>query len=295
MNTPVGVYRNLLGGFLDTDLLARFRQPKSNADFVTFWHGPLDPITYTCLASFPFQGAKLRLYSYEYGVDAPPDVEVADARTIVRDEGLLTRFIVDGRPSVSKFSNYFRYTLLRKTAACWVDADLVCLRKPDFSNDPVVFGQQQKADGPWALNNAVLKLPKRHPMLKELADRAKAAVDLDTKWGVIGPLLITEMARKHELLDKARPQAEFYPVSFGKFWKALLPGYRDHVAKVTADSTFLHLWHEYYRESGYNKQVAPAAGSFLHEWCEKLGTLDRFRRVYRRAELRNVLAAYIKE
>jgi len=74
-------------------------------EFSTFWHGPVDPIIYTCLASFPFHGRALRLYSYDPDVDVPAGVLVARARQIVADEALTSRFPVDGRASYSKFSN----------------------------------------------------------------------------------------------------------------------------------------------------------------------------------------------
>jgi hypothetical protein len=265
------------------------------SEFTSFWHGPLDPITYTCLASFVFQGAALRLYSYDRNLDVPDGVELADARQIVADERLASRFVVDGRVSFSKFSNYFRYRLLQQADTCWVDADLLCLRKPNFAGDPVVVGYQFKADGPWALNGAVLKLPRTHPILADLCERAALAIDHDTGWGVIGPLLVTEMARKHQIIGQARPLADFYPLQFDKFWKALLPGYYGHMVKVTTTSTFLHLWHEYYTRSGYEKDIAPAEGSFLYEWCERLGTIGRFRRVYRREELRHALGSYVDD
>ena len=264
-------------------------------EFSTFWHGPLDPVTYTCLASFPFQRAELRLYTYDAGVEVPAGITIADARQIVADETLTSRFIVDGRTSYSKFSNYFRYSLLRQVDTCWVDADLLCLRKPAFADDPIVIGRQFNADGPWALNGAVLKLPRKHPILAELCERATLALDHDTKWGVIGPLLITDMAKKYRLGDQSRPPTDFYPLQFDRFWKALLPGYHRHMVKITETSVFLHLWHEHYGRSGYDKDIAPVSGSFLHGWCERLGTLDRFKRAYERLELRRVLGDFVDE
>jgi hypothetical protein len=253
----------------------------------------MDPIIYTCLASFPFHGATLRLYSYDADIDVPAGVIIEDARDVIADETLVDRFMVNGRTSYSKFSNYFRYSLLRQAESCWVDADLLCLKTPDFANNAVVIGHQFNADGPWALNGAVLKLPPAHPALAELCERARLAIDGDTKWGVLGPLLITEMAKKHQIIDQARPPGDFYPLPFKKFWRALLPGYHGHMVKITETSIFLHLWHEYYRRAGYEKDVAPAVGSFLHGWCERLGTLGRFRRTYERVELRRLLNDFI--
>ena len=59
-------------------------------EFATFWHGPLKPLAYSCLASFPHVGARLRVYSYDE-IALPSGVEAADARRICPDPSLLSR------------------------------------------------------------------------------------------------------------------------------------------------------------------------------------------------------------
>jgi hypothetical protein len=264
--------------------------------FVTFWHGPLDPITYTCLATFPRRGIGLRVYSYDPKIELPGGVQRADARRIVPDETLLDRYKVGGRASASIFSDYFRYMAISRTGSCWVDSDVICLRRHAYGRNALVFGYQgRKKDGPWALNGAVLKLPRRHPMLQDLLLHAAAAVDEDSRWGTIGPLLITEAAHRHGVIDQAQPLRTFYPITFGGFWKMLVPERKAEVRRASASSSFLHLWRESYRQAGYDESVAPPEGSYLHDLCRKLGTLDRFSRTYRRDELRDVLAAHVKD
>jgi hypothetical protein len=273
--------------------LADYIRPTS--DFATFWHGSLDPLTFTCLASFAYYDAPLRLYCYDPPQQVPEGVMLCDAAEIVADRGLLDRYPVRGRPSISKFSNLFRYQLIRKTGACWVDSDILCLRKPDLRDQPILFGRQTDDAGIWEMNGAVLKLPRRHPMLAELHARAKADVDIDTPWGVLGPMLITELARKHGLEGAAQPRHRFYPLKPGEFWKALLPEQRGAVAGLARNSTFLHLWHELYKRSKYKKNVAPPKGSYLHHACKKLDTLTRFTRTYRPEELRAMFAVRIAQ
>jgi hypothetical protein len=277
------------------NLAGILQQRPSSTEFVTFWHGPLDPITFTCLASFPHHGAALTVYTYDTSIRVPEGVKVRDARRIVADESLIERYLVHGSASFSKFSNYFRYRLLQKTGACWVDGDILCLRRPDFTQSPLVFGYQFRNDGPWALNGAVLKLPRNHPMLADLAERAAAAVDIDTRWGVIGPMLVSEMAAKHDVMHHARPHTEFYPVAFRKFFRVLLPGYRQGLDAATRNSTFLHLWNEFYRKCGYDKTIAPPVGSFLHQQFVRLGTLGQFQGTYRREEMLELLGDFIND
>ena len=268
---------------------------RGTEDFATFWHGPLDPITYTCLASFPFHGVPLRLYCYQPPEKVPDGVTLIDAHEIIADEGMLQRYVVRGKPSLSKFSNYFRYRLIQKTGACWVDSDMLCLRKPDFIGKPILFGTQAEEDDASRCNGAVLKLPRRHRMLRELEERARSGIDIDTRWGVLGPMLITELASKHGIDAVAEPRDAFYPLRPREFWKVLLPEHRDEVVHLATRSTFLHLWHELYRRSKYNKERAPPKGSFLYQACATIGTLDMFLRPYRPEAIRTRYAERIEK
>ena len=55
-------------------------------------------------------------------------------------------------------------------------------------------------------------------------------------------------------------------------------------------ANFLHLWHESFRRHGLDKWAAPPPGSFLHDVCQELGTLERFRRSSSEAELKAFIA-----
>lgn len=262
-------------------------------EFATFWHGPLNATVYSCIASFPAVGAGLRLYTYEAEIDSPPGVELADARLICPDASLLHRYFAGGKPSLATFSDRFRYSLIRKTGCCWVDADILCLKKPDFQREAIVWGRQSEAHGKALINNAVMKLPADHVVLKEMLAEAEAAVDVDLSWGAIGPFLLTEIAEEHGAYGSARDPSEFYPVGPDQFWQMLMPSNRDRVVAAVRNATFLHLWSELLRRSTYNLSVAPPAGSFLNDIFHRLGTLCRFDRVYGEQELAGLLAAWI--
>jgi hypothetical protein len=272
------------------DLFQPARSGPCDGEFATFWQGPLDPLTYSCLASFPHFGARLRLYSYDADSDVPPGVEWADARTICPNETLVERYIANGQRSYAKFSNLFRYRMIRKTGLCWVDTDMLCLRPPDFLAHPIVFGRQLETSHSWSINNAVLKLPSAHPILPDLIKRASAVVDIDQPWGIIGPGLLTELTRKHRIDHQARDIPVFYPVPSDDCWKPLLPEACGEIRAATRDASFLHLWHESFRRHGLDKWAAPPAGSFLHGVCQELGTLERFHRSCSEAELKAFIA-----
>ena len=264
-----------------------------SVQFATFWHGPLNATAYSCLASFPALGVGLRLYTYQTEIAAPDGVEIVDARSICEDVSLLHRYIVGGHPSLATFSDRFRYSLIRRTGFCWVDADIICLRKVDFADASVVWGRQPEAHGKALINNAVLKLPRDHPVLIEMLARSEVAVDVNLSWGAIGPFLLTEVAERHGAYSTASDPSEFYPVGPDGFWRMLLPRYRDSVASVVRDATFLHLWSELFRRCGYDMSLAPPAGSFLHDTFRRIGTLDRFDRVYGEREVADLMVGWI--
>lgn len=267
----------------------------TSPEFASFWHGPLDALAYGCLASFAHAGAALRLYSYDVGIAAPAGVEVADARAICPDESLLRRYLVAGKPSLATFADMFRYRLIRRTGCCWVDTDILCLTRPDFSQSPIVFGRQPEFRGESVINNAVLKLPPGHPLLDDLIQHAEDAVDKDLSWGAIGPFLLTELAEKHGVAKSARDFTQFYPIEPDHFWKLLLPEWRDAVAAAASGATFLHLWGELFNRCGYEKSVCPPRGSYLHGFFQRIGTLDRFARVYGESEVSALTAEWARK
>jgi hypothetical protein len=280
------VAQNSSGGF------SRLRSTNA-PEFGTFWHGPLNAITYSCLASFAHVGAGLCVYSYDDKIDVPRGVDLADARQICPDESLLSRYIAGGKPSLAKFADMFRYKVIREAGCCWVDTDVICLRKPDIPRDSIVFGRQSGASGQALINNAVLNLPPGHPILTELIHDAEDVVDIDQPWGAIGPFLLTKLAARHGIDHYAREFFHFYPIEPDHFWKPLLPVYCDSVAVAAKGATFLHLWSEMIGRSAYDKSVCPPVGSFLYNVFERIGTLHRFKRVYDGCELYSLMAGWI--
>jgi len=262
------------------------------AQLVSFWQGPLDGITYGCLATFPYHGARLRLYAYDE-IAVPPGIDLADAREICPDVSLVRRYIADGKVEFSKFSNLFRYLLIRETGLCWVDCDFLCLGQPNFHQKPMVFGYQLPQEHPGAINGAVLKLPSDHSVLQELIQHAREVVDLDQNWGVIGPRLITPKLREAGLADHASAAGDFYPVGADEFWKPVLPEFCDSVKTATQSSKLLHLWHHMFELAGYDKELAPPKGTYLHSWLERVGALDRFNGVYAPEALRAQFANWL--
>jgi hypothetical protein len=183
--------------------------------------------------------------------------------------------------------------MIRETGCCWVDSDILCLRKPDFAQEEIVFGRQSEFRGESVINNAVLKLPPDDPTLNELVAKAESAVDVDQSWGAIGPFLLTEIATRNGIDRFAREFHHFYPIEPDCFWKPFLPACRGEVAEAVRGATFLHLWSELIARSGYDRSACPPVGSFLNEVFGRLGVVDRFARVYEAGELEALMAKWI--
>jgi hypothetical protein len=265
------------------------------SEFASFWHGTLNPFAHACLASFARAGASLRVFSYDPRLDLPPGVRLADARVICPDESLLGRFIANGKPSLATFADFFRYRMIRETGYCWVDTDLICLKAPSFGADGFIFCRQADAVGTSLVNNAALRLPPSHPALVELVATAEAAIDIDQRWGAIGPFLLTPVLMKYGLYDRALDSHVCYPIEPEQFWKLFLPSTREWVEETTRGATFVHLWSEAIVWSGYDFWSCPPAGSYLHAAFERVGALERFRRVASEEEVLRVMARQIAE
>ena len=264
-------------------------------EFASFWQGVLNPFAYGCLASFPQAGASLRVFSYDQSLELPPGVRLVDARAICPDESLTRRFIANGKPSIATFADMFRYRMIRETGFCWVDTDILCLSHPAFDNDGFIFCRQADAVGTSLVNNAVLRLPPRHPALAELVATAEAAIDVDQRWGAIGPFLLTPVLARHGLTQRALDSHVCYPIEPEQFWKLFLPRYRDWVADAARGATFVHLWSEAIAWSGYDFWSCPPVGSYLHEAFARAGALQRFRRIAAEDEVLRLMAKPIAE
>ena len=265
------------------------------SEFASFWQGALHPFAYGCLASFPQAGASLRVFSYDQRLELPPGVRLADARAICPDELLTRRFIANGKPSIATFADMFRYRMIQETGCCWVDTDMLCLSKPAFDKGGFIFCRQADAVGTSLVNNAVLRLPPTHPALAELVATSEAAIDVDQRWGAIGPFLLTPVLARHGLTQHALDLHVCYPIEPEQFWKLFLPGYRDWVARAARGATFVHLWSEAIVWSGYDFWSCPPAGSYLHEEFARAGALQRFRRVAAEDEVLRLMAKPIAE
>lgn len=251
------------------------------ADCVTLWIGEaIGPVERACLRSALRLGHEVALYCYERPEGIPEGVEVRDANAILSERNVFTA----RNGSLAVFSDWFRYELQRRGLGTWIDTDVYLLRPLDMKV-PYLFGEEE----PGLINNAILRLPARSPMIRLLLEpfekrsiprglswrqrlplHARQIVRRRTDlsrlpWGSTGPLALTALARLERVSAQALPREVFYPVAWREAAWIVDPSVRleDKVANVTVA---VHLWNECIR--GFKNAPAPE-GSFLKRLHEE--------------------------
>lgn len=253
--------------------------------FASFWGGsPLSPFERACLGSFAARGYEVHLYSYE-PVDLPDGVLPADAGAIA-PKADIGRFIYDGRPDFSHFTDYFRYRLFLETDHIWIDTDVLLLRAFDRELPRMLLTKEHET----SLCGAVMRLDGSQVDLPEIIRRAGGRAGKSLRWGETGPVLLTSLYKGSSFFDEAFPPEYFYPVLYDVFWKVFLPEERDECAELCRDAYTLHLWNNIVVDLGFWKHLAPPEGSFLHEKLTEAGCLDLFEAVYPAPVMRRMVA-----
>lgn len=256
------------------------------------WVGPsLSLMEQLGIRSFLANGHEYHLYVYEIPAGVPPGTTLKDANEIVH-QSRIWRYKQEGfaKGSISGFSELFRYTLLHKKGGWWVDSDVVCLRPFDHSGEIVISTSHEAEHGVLPCT-FVLKFPaggRCTEYLLKTADRP----DPDTiSYLEIGPFLVQRMVKELALEAHLAPPTDFAPIG----WRGLSrivrkPGrwglrslYRTlywrwhgltnpntHPGRIHDSSYALHLWNEFWRNCGLNKDDTYASG------CE----YERLKRLY---------------
>ncbi len=220
-----------------------------------FWHGDkLSPLELACMQSFTAKGHSLRVYTYERAT-LPAGALNEDARKVVPFDQF---FLFDGSPAA--FANIFRYQLLLKEGGWWADTDVLCL-KSDLAHCEYFWAEEE----PGIINNAVLKFPAEDPLCQNLLKLSRERAKNLTRWGQLGPHLLTEVLSGKTPSRHSGLTQDVYPIHWLETHFLWFPEYRDIVEERTHNSTFLHLWHSMFGRLGINLFSEPPAGGYLGE------------------------------
>ena len=244
-------------------------------EFATFWQGELSPLEIACIRSFPRTGYPITVYSYCPISGLPDGVISANAEDIVPVE-YLKRFIFDGKPNLSHFTDYFRYRLFQRTDSVWVDTDVLMIRDFTESLPATILARETQP----VICGAFMRISRNDTHLDALVKATEALVDRELLWGQTGPLLLTKEFGKAALMRQAIAPERFYAIGFEDFWKVFLPEYAEECAAQTIGSWTIHLWNNIIDNLGFWKRLAPPEGSFLYEKLKEQSAIELFDAVY---------------
>lgn len=229
-------------------------------ELACLWIGDsLGDIEIASAKSFLNQGDSLTLYSYSPVSNVPEGVRQEDANLILRSESII-RHKKTGSPALH--SDLFRFALIQKTGAIWVDLDILALRPFNFPTQ-WVFGYESSD----IVNGAVLHFPSNSETLKELLKydagyrgvpfhamkrsrrlryqlrsilKGGLTVDL-WPWGSLGPLAITHFLNRTGEIKHAYPVDAFYSIPLAEVERFVKPGALSD-QDIPEGAWAIHLW-----------------------------------------------------
>lgn len=272
-----------MNGFSNTSkglLLADF-----DNQLVTLWHGgKLDYIEKLCLTSMVAFGYNVSLYSYARLDDVPSGVAVKDAAAILPMEQML-RNSATASPALG--SNIFRYKILQLGLGCWVDTDILLLKRIETEGE-VVFGYQDSN----SINGAVLYVPKGSslvadlvhyvqtrpvvppwwPLRKKTNQMARHIIGLALApealpWGIFGPQALSHFITKNGLEKQAQDIPVFYPVYYLDA-ETTFDADVDMSDYIRPETISVHLWNNDLKTL---KTRRPPEGSYIWHKCREYG------------------------
>jgi len=231
------------------------------ASFQTFWHGAKIPTHVAlCMKSFILHGHKFHVFTYDENIALPKGVIVKDANDIINEREIFFYKNPDGtNRSVAAFANLFRYELLLKMGGWWVDTDVVCLSDQTPPGE-VFLGWQDDV----SVCNAIMKLPKRSLLSKELVRRTRVRGSENLQWGETGPQLLTDVVKKYGFSHLTYPPNFAYPVHWAEFKALVVESEYGKLKDCLAGRPFLHIWNEMFRLNPSNTLNGAEIGSLWH-------------------------------
>ena len=259
----------------------------SSYSFGSFWHGEkLSAVECSCIHSLVSQGISVTLFSYNEIRNVPVGVMTRNANDIV-PQSMLFRFILNGKPNLAHFSDFFRYKMMRETGLVWVDLDMMFIG--DFPsgdmNDIVVL----EKDG--SINNAILYISSID-VIDYLIFESSMLVDKNLRWGETGPILLNKAKKifsdRMNLLD----YSVFYPIAYDEIYKIFLPKYLLWCQEKMSSAVSVHLFNNILTKMGYWKDIGPPKGSFFEDVLFKTNGMSFFCGQYPLIVMENMIENY---
>ena len=246
--------------------------------FGTFWYGnKFSAFEYCCLQSVIDHGHEITVFNTDADSlgPVPPGVQLRSASEVV-DPKSLGMFLIDGKPNMSHFSDYFRYKMFGATGLAWIDADMFMLADAAIPDGQNIFALEDEG----SICGAILRITANDPSLKELIRQTEARMGRDLRWGETGPKLLTRVLGQDKVFALAHRPSEFFPIHYLDFWKMFLPEYTDECVAKCKNAKTVHLWNNIVDRLGFWKNMLPPEGSFLHGLFAKYASQAGFVTTY---------------
>ena len=240
------------------------------ADISSFHDGrPLNLWERGCLQSFADHGHLISLYSYA-APDLPAGVRAADASEII-PKTEFDAFIAAFPGAYAQFSDLFRYELLFRQGGWWVDTDVICL-SPTLP-DPHFFIARKKGE---RINNAIMAFSPGHEFMAAAVKFARKASRKarSSRRVFLGPDLVSRLVKERGLLHATAERSVCYPFHQQHVFDFVMPERKTHVEETLANSPFVHLFQENFRQVGFPHDILPPRGSYLAEKLVEHGAVS---------------------
>ena len=252
----------------------------------SLWIGEnLNYINQLCLKSHLLNGHPVTLYCTDQVVNLPQGVVARPASEIMEISAQSVK-----QTSASFWSNVFRYKMIEKTGAIWIDCDAFC-HKP-FPDDAewIFAGHGMRG----ALNCGVVGLPRNCELMDALLDyydnlpayppwwnrKQRAKMDqlpddmphatkiYKTERTAFGPQAFTHFAKVTGNMERAMPSSALYPVPF-QLVDAFFDPYGCVEGWMRDDTMSVHLYTN--GTKPYWQKNPPLPNSYVARMCEEVG------------------------
>ena len=222
-----------------------FPLSKNNRIVQGLWIGSaLSVMEKLSITSFLRNGHEYHLYIYDELPNVPAGTVIRDANEILPASAI---FQYKDRPSYAGFANFFRYKLLLERGGWWADADVVCLRQFDFSEEHV-FSSEIVA-GQEVATSGIIKAPVGSEAMAHAWSVCQTKKPGNLVWGETGPRLMDEVVKKYCLDKYQKPYYIFCPISD---WRKLIEPY---IAALHEGAYAVHLWNSLWRLEKQDKDA----------------------------------------
>ena len=146
--------------------LSQPKETRSLPPIQSLWIGDsLDEMERLSACSFLAHGHPYHLYVYSDVKNIPAGVHVMNANDILPEKEIYKAGPTEG---YAPFSDWFRWELLYKKGNYWMDMDMICLKKLDFSQEVIVAKQNLTE-----FCTAIARFPAYHPLTQAMIERCR--------------------------------------------------------------------------------------------------------------------------